>query len=268
MLCVRKKKPTLYLGIGCIPFVGLITLGSIYISIFYLITNREDHFTVTNIRAFIAAASQQIRTCYLFIAFERIIATVYLPTYTLAAPLPISCGLTVFSFAATIFYMVVSYYLVSVPTLAKYTQHILWFMFFMQFVTLIICVILFMLNKRMYKLLAYHISLQKRYQISENVKVLSFISPLVFSFTLISPIGVLINAIALSYFNTVTPICVLHIFYNLSFIFAFVPQIQIKKDNFKIYPTNVPIVTNAFGAPLPLVLPNDTYFQQLRQQWH
>lgn len=66
-----------------------------------------------------------------------------------------------FAYSKKLFFIVVY-----APALFIYTQYIFWFMFTTQFVTFLICTVLYFLNKRLYKLLAYQITLQKRYQVS------------------------------------------------------------------------------------------------------
>ena len=60
--------------------------------------------------------------------------------------------------------------------LKQYSFIVLWLIFFLQFITLIVCTILYGLNKRMYKLYAYQITLQQRYQVSLFVIVASTVS--------------------------------------------------------------------------------------------
>uniref|UniRef100_A0A914QGM0 Uncharacterized protein n=1 Tax=Panagrolaimus davidi TaxID=227884 RepID=A0A914QGM0_9BILA len=117
----------------------------------------------------------------------------------------------------------------------------------------------------MYKVTAYKVTLKKRHQIVENVKVLAFAFPSILIYTLLAPMGAIITIIAMSLKFSSLPPSIGHIFSNLPHIIICIRLILINRKSEKHGP--VKVVKNALGKSLPVVLTNDKYFKDLKQQW-
>ena len=100
----------LYILVSCSPFMVIIPIASIYISAYYLIFYPQPHFVIDILETLINFSSQQIRHTLLIFIAERIIATIFLERYILASKIILFVCLTVFSYSATAFYMILIYY--------------------------------------------------------------------------------------------------------------------------------------------------------------
>uniref|UniRef100_A0AC35FGZ3 Uncharacterized protein n=1 Tax=Panagrolaimus sp. PS1159 TaxID=55785 RepID=A0AC35FGZ3_9BILA len=120
----------------------------------------------------------------------------------------------------------------------------------------------------MYKITAYRVTLKKRHQIMENVKVLSFLFTPILIFTFLAPIGPLITIIGVTYKLPAMPYCILHIFYNLPVGIIFLRQILTKKCKYvNSMIKNEVTVKNAMEKNITVKSETETYFQKLNLQW-
>uniref|UniRef100_A0A914QHK4 Uncharacterized protein n=1 Tax=Panagrolaimus davidi TaxID=227884 RepID=A0A914QHK4_9BILA len=119
----------------------------------------------------------------------------------------------------------------------------------------------------MYRFTAYRISLRKRHQIFENVKVLSFLFPSILIHTILSPLGSIIIMIGGINLQKELPISFFHVFYNLPLLLICIWHIRLTKR----LSSNVGAVTSvkdAMGQALPTAQTTEQYFKDLQQQWN
>ena len=90
--------------VGCLPYMSVVTLISLYLAIYYLIYQTQQHFTIEILKTLLAFSTQQIRNSFLFIIFERIYATVKLEKYTMHSKLQLFWALNALSLTASLLY--------------------------------------------------------------------------------------------------------------------------------------------------------------------
>ena len=89
----------------CLPFMTCVTLTTIYLASFYLISSGQPHISISISYLVGIFALQQIRSAFLFIVFERIYATVKLEKYRRHNELNVFWFLTMASMSITLFYV-------------------------------------------------------------------------------------------------------------------------------------------------------------------
>uniref|UniRef100_A0AC35G0Q6 Uncharacterized protein n=1 Tax=Panagrolaimus sp. PS1159 TaxID=55785 RepID=A0AC35G0Q6_9BILA len=132
--------------------------------------------------------------------------------------------------------------------------------------------ILYRRNKHLYKLLAYRVTLKRRYQILENIKVLSFLWPTILLFSTVAPIGIILTIIYTAIFKTAAPTSLFLIMYNVAFTLAIAVRIRENLKRQSAFATTEnrnekKIVKSPFGRILPTSVSPENYFNGLRQQW-
>uniref|UniRef100_A0AC35FKD3 Uncharacterized protein n=1 Tax=Panagrolaimus sp. PS1159 TaxID=55785 RepID=A0AC35FKD3_9BILA len=137
----------------------------------------------------------------------------------------------------------------------------------MHIFTMIGCRILYLKNKRMYRILAYRVSLDRRCQNLENIKVTKILWNPILAFAAIGPIGLIIRAVSILIGHKVD-FGVIHLFYNLSFIIA-IAQKYFTMKKLKTSPqTFQKYILGPLGKFLPTNSSIDHYFADLKKQWN
>uniref|UniRef100_A0A914QGE5 G protein-coupled receptor n=1 Tax=Panagrolaimus davidi TaxID=227884 RepID=A0A914QGE5_9BILA len=162
-------------------------------------------------------------------------------------------------------------FLVNVNTLLDVRQTFIvytYVVFGMHLLSLSVITVLYYQNRKMYKITAYRISLQKRYQIAENLKILSSIFPLILIYTVFSPMGAVITLIRMYFSLPRFPVSILHIFNNFPHLIIFVRLIfNYLKKNKNVDANNDIVVKNVLGKNISTAVTTNTYFKDLKEMW-
>uniref|UniRef100_A0AC35GRC2 Uncharacterized protein n=1 Tax=Panagrolaimus sp. PS1159 TaxID=55785 RepID=A0AC35GRC2_9BILA len=179
----------------------------------------------------------------------------------------------VFTYFLTTIYVILTIYELSDTITTKQLlifDYEVYYVVFLHAITLIICKAVHLANNRLYKLLAYRITLKKRQQIVENVKVIKFLWPTIFIFALFAPIGPLVSMIYKIITDKNAPIVFSQLSYNFSFLLMM--GFRVYKSFKKQRSTESPekfmvVVKNPFGKEIPTNVETEIYFKQLNEQW-